>query len=194
MTSAVAYPPGPSTGGNFASEILYLKMMVISTTDLQLTCTYESGSGVFVPSGGGLIRDQDLDGYIQNLHNGTAGPLGPIYGAGTLVAPDVQVQRDCYIVIELVYPANLTLQPGVGAITIVEYAKYRSLYHYDANLTRHAGTSPPSAANLPCSIVCLGLSNFNDGDTDSFNLLIHLAQNTGNAIDAKIDPRIKNRG
>ena len=80
MTSAIAYPPGPSTGGNFASEILYLKMKVTSTADLQLTCTYVDGSGVFVSPGGGLIRDQDMDGYIQILHNGTAGALGPIYG------------------------------------------------------------------------------------------------------------------
>jgi len=168
-------------------------MKVTSTIDLQLTCTYEDGSGVLVP--GGMIRDQDLDGYVHNLHSGFyAGHLLPVYGTGILVPPDIQVKTNCYIVIDLIYPGNLTLQPGVAAITIENYAKYRSLYHYDQSLTRHSGTSPVSSDNLPCSIVCFGLSSFVDDDDDSFSLMLHLSQDTGNVVDAKIDPHIKNRG
>jgi len=185
--------PVPAYGkADFAKEIIYLQMQVSVSPDLQFSYQYLSGSGVLVPDDEGIIKDADLDDYVQDLQAGAyAGLLDPVHNTLN-AAPNIVTVQPCYIVMELFASPTLIFEPGYPGIKVEHANDYDTLYYYDTSLTR---TPRNPAAGEPCYIVCFGLkTDLAATRTDQYSILLQFAQASGNTIDAEVDPHIKNRG
>jgi|GEM_PF-6696660 len=185
--------------GDFAYEILYHRM-TISVSGLQFSYDYGYGSGILRPTTAGQTIDDvhNLDGYISDLQSGVYdGTLPSLYNAHN-AAPDIDVKKPCYIVLDIRGPQALSFQPTEYGVLIdpAKAAKYSCLYEYNTSLTRYAGKAPPAASNADlCYIAIFGIKTPSyDNALDTYSLSFQIAQSSGSPINAQIDPHIKNRG
>lgn len=183
--------PG-SYSSPFAMEIIYHRMQVSVTQDLQFIYDYLPGSGVFRPNTT-PIADAALDDYIRSLQQMSVPNLPPLYSMYN-AAPNIVAAKACYIAIELIGSQNLAFQinsPGIN-IDVNVVANYNSLLHYDTSLSRFtAGQGYPDDT---CYLVCFGLQHYRAGVNDNYSINFQITQASGNIIDAQVDPHIKNRG
>jgi hypothetical protein len=177
---------GDAPAGTFTPlEILYHKLHVtLNQSSGAYSYTYLTGSGTY--AGG------DISGFFALLRAGRLPSPAPLHGTD---APNITVQKSCYVVVELHgFANNLYFAISDSAIQTRDnhQDEYSALYYVASDGSSVPGPTSPSTA---CNTIYFAVDSPVTNRDDPFNFKCQVMQPTNApAVSLTIDPALKNRG